>query len=62
MGVDMLDKQHRGQAWKWSIRWREDSDRWGGETPDSLEEIESNSLGARVAETNGCDRDRVALL
>lgn len=37
-------------------------DGWGAGTPDSLQEIESNSLSAKVAETNGWDRVWVALL
>lgn len=37
-------------------------DGWGAGMPDSLQEIESNSLSAKVAETNGWDRGWVALL
>lgn len=37
-------------------------DGWGAGMPDSLQEIESNSLSAKVAETNGWDRGWVTLL
>lgn len=41
------------QAWKWRVRWRARTrDGWAAGMPDSLQEIESNSPGAKVAETN----------
>lgn len=53
----------REQARKGYIHWRERSrDGWGGGMPDLLREIESNSLSAKVAETNGWDRAWVSLL